>query len=289
MDVSRAAINHNPHHDISPPNSVTRRSRIFFFACNPRPFARDYGSFQRLIFLHASSGLRICCGARRFLLKIARVLLFCVCFATFAAAQQSSITPESLRTWLTYLASDDLEGRATFSEGLGLAAAYIAEQLKEAGGKPGGDHGTYFQRGEARGIKSTSRWSVTVEGKGQKRTFKSIEGVRCPANVGAKRMLTFDQVEFVGYGLNLDAEHNDYKGIDVKGKAVVWLGSRGPTGTNQQQTGRLLRSRDEYVTAELGAGAAIAPPPEPFGGQRGGRGQGSAAAPQEATQGRGPA
>jgi hypothetical protein len=46
---------------------------------------------------------------------------------------------------LTYLASDELEGRATFTEGLGLAAAYIADQLKEAGVNPGGDHGTYFQ------------------------------------------------------------------------------------------------------------------------------------------------
>jgi len=224
-------------------------------------------------------------------LGIRRILLLCLAlgFATLAAAQQSSITPESLRTWLTYLASDDLEGRATFSEGLGLAAAYIAEQLKEAGVKPGGDHGTYFQRVEVLGIKSTNRSSVTVDVKGQKRTFKNTEGVRFPANVGAKRTLTFDQVEFVGYGLNLDAEHNDYRGIDVKGKAVVWLGSRGPTGTNQQQTGRLLRSRDEYATAELGAGAAIAPPPEPFGGQRGGRGQAPAAAPPEAPRGRGAA
>ena len=76
-------------------------------------------------------------------MKYARILTLLVGFAAIAAAQQSSIiTPESLRTWLTYLASDDLEGRATFSEGLGLAAAYIADQLKEAGVKPGGDHGT---------------------------------------------------------------------------------------------------------------------------------------------------
>ncbi len=30
-------------------------------------------------------------------------------------AQMSSITPDLLRGWLTYLASDQLEGRATFS------------------------------------------------------------------------------------------------------------------------------------------------------------------------------
>src|SRR5215471_20239941 len=117
-------------------------------------------------------------------------------------AQQSSITPESLKVWLTYLSSDELEGRATFSEGLGLAAAYIADQLKQAGVKPGGDHGSYFQRVEVLGIKSTNHSSVTVEVNGQKRTFNQGEGVRFPANVGGKRSVTLNEVEFVGYGLN---------------------------------------------------------------------------------------
>src|SRR5215468_1721992 len=136
-------------------------------------------------------------------LKHGRILAFLICFAAVAGAQQRAITPESLRTWLTYIASDDLEGRATFSEGLGLAAAYIAEQLKSGGVKPGGDHGTYFQRVEVLGVKSTNRSSVTVEVNGQKRTFKNLEGVRFATNVGGKRTVTFDKVQFVGYGLNL--------------------------------------------------------------------------------------
>src|SRR5262249_58702527 len=99
---------------------------------------------------------------RRFLLKYARIVIVLLCLSAIAAAQQSSISPEMLRTWLTYLASDDLEGRATFSEGLGLAAAYIVERIQEAGVKPGGDHGTYFQRVEVLGIKSTNRSTITV-------------------------------------------------------------------------------------------------------------------------------
>jgi hypothetical protein len=201
------------------------------------------------------------------------LVLFCplLCFvAAVAVAQQSSITPDALRPWLTYLSSDELEGRATFSEGLGLAAAYIADQMKDGLVRPGGDHGTYFQRVEVLGIKSTNHSSVTVEVNGQKRTFNNGEGIRFPANVGGKRTLTLNQLEFVGYGLNLDADRNDYKGLDVKGKAVVWLGSRGPRGTDQQQAGRLLRARASFATEEMGAAATIAPPPEPFGGQRGG-------------------
>src|SRR5215813_2206356 len=192
-------------------------------------------------------------------LKHGRILAFLICFAAVAGAQQFAITPDSLRTWLTYLSSDDLEGRATFSEGLGLAAAYIADQLKDAGVRPGGDHGTYFQRVEVLGIRSTNHSSVTVEVNGQKRTFNQNEGVRFPANVGGKRSITLNEVEFVGYGLNLDGDHNDYKGLDVKNKAVVWLGNRGPKGTDQQQAGRLLRARASYATEEMRAAATIAP------------------------------
>lgn len=198
-------------------------------------------------------------------MKYGRVVILMICFATFAVAQQSSITPESLRTWLTYLASDELEGRATFSEGLGLAAAYIADQLKQAGVKPGGDNGSYFQRVEVLGVRSTNRSSVTVEVNGQKRTFSDV---RFPANVGGKRKLVFNQVEFVGYGLNLDANHDDYKGIAAKGKAVVWLGARGPRDADPQQAGRLLRARATYALEEMGAAAAIAPPTDPQAGQR---------------------
>ena len=184
-------------------------------------------------------------------------------------AQQSSITPESLKVWLTYLSSDELEGRATFSEGLGLAAAYIADQLKQAGVKPGGDHGSYFQRVEVMGIKSTNHSFVTVEVNGQKRTFNDGEGIRFPSNVGGKRTVAVSQVEFVGYGLDMDADHNDYKGLNVKDKAVVFLGTRGPKGL-EQQVGRLLRARPSFAAEEMGAAATIAPPPEAAGGQRDG-------------------
>ncbi|HZO85199.1 MAG TPA: hypothetical protein VFC26_08305, partial [Verrucomicrobiae bacterium] len=170
---------------------------------------------------------------------------------------------------MTYLASDELEGRATFSEGLGLADAYIAEQLKEAGVRPAGDRGSYFQRVEVLGVKSTNRSTVTVDVNGEKRTFKNGEGVRFLANVGGKRTLTFDQVHFVGHGLNLGPEHDDYKGLELRGKAVVWLGTRGPAGTNPQQQGRLLAARAQYAMEEMAAGAALLPPPDQPGGQRG--------------------
>src|SRR5262249_52594912 len=57
----------------------------------------------------------------------------------------AQVSPADLKEWLGYLASDELQGRQVFSEGYGLAAAYIADHLRSWGVKPIGDGGTYFE------------------------------------------------------------------------------------------------------------------------------------------------
>ena len=132
-------------------------------------------------------------------------------------AGTSVLSIDAMRTWLTYLSSDDLEGRGTFTEGLGLAASYIADQLHDGGVAPAGDHGTYFQRVPVMGIRSNNHSSLTIEVKGQSRTFHEGEGITFPKFSGGPRTFTIDQVEFLGY--NPDSA----KVSDYKGKVVVWL------------------------------------------------------------------
>lgn len=191
-------------------------------------------------------------------------------------AQKSSkgqVQTTDLKTWLTYLSSDELEGRATYSEGLGLAAAYLAEQLRALGVKPGGDNGSYFQRVKVLGIKSTNRSTLTVEVNGQSRTFNDGAGIAFPKNVGGKRSVTVEQVEFLGYGLDAPAvNHNDYAGKNVAGKAVVYLG-QGPKALTQQFR-RSLSGRARYATDQGKAVAAIGPAFTGGFGGRGGGGQG---------------
>jgi len=59
-------------------------------------------------------------------------------------AVMNHVSADSLRGNLSFLASDLLEGRATPSRGLDLAAEYIAAQFRRAGLEPAGDDG-YFQ------------------------------------------------------------------------------------------------------------------------------------------------
>jgi hypothetical protein len=184
----------------------------------------------------------------------------------------SAITAADLKEWLTYLASDQLQGRATYTEGLGLAASYIAEHLKAWGVKPGGDDGTYFQVVKVLGVNVKRNSSVTVTVNGQTKTFKDGEGVTFPANQGGKQTITA-KAEFVGYGLSLpDAGIDDYKGRDTSGKVVIFLG-RGPQ-TMPAGGQRLLGARARNAIELKHAVAAIGP-----AGGRGGAGRGGQAAP----------
>ena len=62
------------------------------------------------------------------------------------------LRPNSLKADVSFLASDALQGRATPSPGLDLAAEYIAAQFRRAGLEPVGDDG-YFQNASYQSVK----------------------------------------------------------------------------------------------------------------------------------------
>jgi hypothetical protein len=186
---------------------------------------------------------------------------------------KAPIDVRELREWLTYIASDDLQGRAVFSTGIGLAASYIEDHLRAWGVKPAGDHGSYLQTVRVVGVKATSHTSVTVEVGGERRTFNDGDGIRFPRNVGAKQQKQIERVEFVGYGLDVPAiAHDDYRGKDVSGAAVIWLGAAGPATIDQSRF-RILNNRSTLATQDKGAAAVIGAGPAPRGGRAGGPGR----------------
>jgi hypothetical protein len=198
--------------------------------------------------------------ARRWLVVPTSLLGFALILGILVHGQTNplaSLAPEPLREWLTVLSSDEMEGRATFSPGLDKAAAYIADRLKQAGVKPAGDDGSYLQRVSVQTVQSTNQSTLTVEVNGQSRVFKNGDGVAFPANVGVKRTLTLNDIEFVGYGLNLGRAHNDYAGRNVRGKAVVWLGAWSPNSVQSASASRHLESRPSTALEEMNAAAAL--------------------------------
>ena len=98
-----------------------------------------------------------------------------------AKAKYAQINQAELKEWLSYLASDTLQGRQVFTEGYGLAAAYVADHLRAWGVKPAGDDGTFFENVKLRGYRVTRNSSVTVTAaSGQSRTFKHGDHVMFP-------------------------------------------------------------------------------------------------------------
>src|SRR5436189_1331073 len=73
------------------------------------------------------------------------LLLGVLALAATQAAAQESASEARMKKDIFFLASDECEGRGVGTKGLDLAAEYIAEQFKQAGLKPGGVNGTYFQ------------------------------------------------------------------------------------------------------------------------------------------------
>src|ERR1700722_15491528 len=152
---------------------------------------------------------------------LAVVLSLGILPAAGASGGPSSITADDLKEWLTYIASDELAGRDTYSAGLGLAAGYIQEHLRAWRVRPAGDHEGYLQTVRVLGVKTTSRSSITVKVGRDTRTFKDGDGVVFPRNSGVSRTVTVNRVEFVGYGLDAPgAGHMDFRGKDVRGAAV---------------------------------------------------------------------
>src|SRR5688572_30778210 len=57
-----------------------------------------------------------------------------------------AITAAQMKDYLSFIASDLMEGRDTPSRGLDITAQFLATQLSRWGFKPAGDDGSYFQK-----------------------------------------------------------------------------------------------------------------------------------------------
>jgi len=173
-----------------------------------------------------------------------------------AAEATSSITIRDMKRHLSFLASDELGGRYTFSPSINIAARYLASQLESFGYRGGGPNRSFFQKVPLAYRKVDAAVSnLTLNIEGAKQEFKYADDflMESPAEYDLSGGLVF-----VGYGISSpDNNHDDYAGMDVKGKIVVMvMGS--PTKLKDAEA-----SEDEVFTGAAlahGARAAIVIP-----------------------------
>ena len=126
-----------------------------------------------------------------------------------------TISANQMKDYLTFIASDEMEGRDTPSRGLDTTAKFLALNLTRWGFKPAGDNGTFFQNIELRRNRTDSgKTKVEVNDKALNfgTDYLPVAGT---GNVSG-------QLVFAGNGWFLKSKEFDaYKGVDAAGKIAV--------------------------------------------------------------------
>jgi hypothetical protein len=142
--------------------------------------------------------------------------------AVASAAQQ--IRPAAMRAHMAFLADDLLEGRGPGTRGYDIAARYVAAQFETLGLEPAAN-GSWFQQVPMRrgDLIADESGVEIIAPNGERKTLvvgRDIlmrGGFKASAEVQAP-------VVFVGYGVSApERGHDDYAGVDAKGKIVAYF------------------------------------------------------------------
>jgi hypothetical protein len=164
--------------------------------------------------------------------------------AGLKAAEQ--ITAAQLKDYLSFVASDEMEGRDTPSRGLDTTAKFIAMNLSRWGIRPAGDDGTYFQKISLRRTRiNPAQTGVTVAGQTFKYGEDFLAQLSTPLTGGALMGTGTGPLVYVGNGWVIKSKNMDaYAGVDVRGKVMVVAGAGLPRGITFNDLSTGTRGQD---------------------------------------------
>ena len=165
------------------------------------------------------------------------------------AAAVAGITAERMRTHMSFLADDLLEGRGTGTRGHEIAARYVQTQFELLGLKPAGVNG-YRQQVPFRSITVVpEQSSVVMKRNGKSTPLKIYEDVLLGGNETSTDVSVEAPAVFVGYGVSAPHLHyDDYANADVRGKiAVIMYGAPPSFPSSERAHFSNRRVRREYV------------------------------------------
>jgi hypothetical protein len=139
-------------------------------------------------------------------------------------ARRAAEVEEQMRKDITFLASDECEGRGLTTKGINLAADFIAEEFKKAGLQPI-EKDSYFQHFSVitGAAKLDSPNTLVLKGPDDKRIELKLGEQFIPVGLSDAGKAEAPLV-FVGYGAtSQDIDYDDYKNMDVAGKIVLVL------------------------------------------------------------------
>jgi Zn-dependent M28 family amino/carboxypeptidase len=123
------------------------------------------------------------------------------------------------------LASDAFEGRAPGTKGEELTVAYLTDQLRRIGLRPGNPDGTWVQKVPLVGTSVQGTPSLTFRrGSTERKLAWRDDYVAWTKRVSGRVALDASDLVFVGYGVQApEFRWDDYKGVDLRGKTMVVL------------------------------------------------------------------
>lgn len=208
------------------------------------------------------------CNQRNFGIKmIVHALLIILVISFQVSAQETvpvearkgfeAINADGMKAILSFLASDELEGRGTTQRGLQIAAKFLESQYALAGLTPAPGERSMLQTFFVLESKTDKASSISVikNSNGSKLTRKfSLYNDFFVRGQGSQSFTIDASIVFAGYGLNdSKSGYNDYKGLNVKGKIVLVMSGRPSFASPGAAPGR--RGRNANIEAAKNAGA----------------------------------
>ncbi len=187
-----------------------------------------------------------------------KTILLVILLVPFLAISQSkvaeytkNISEDRLKKHLTYIASDEMEGRDTGSKGQKKVGDYIAKHFSALGLSPiiKKDDGSmsYFQ--DFNLYKSGWKDAYIIVNNKKKIFFQNFFPIGM-VNIPVEKTI---ETVFVGYGIKNDTQ-NDYEGKILKGKAVIFIeGELKKENEKSEWAGTPGTRKKQKIASELGA------------------------------------
>jgi Zn-dependent M28 family amino/carboxypeptidase len=141
-------------------------------------------------------------------------------------AAGKEISKDRLLETIKVLSSDEFEGRAPASKGEEKTVAFLEDQVRQIGLRPGNPDGTYLQKVPMVGITADPNMSLVFESakSGHKLELRNGDDFVAVTKREVPEVSVNAPVVFVGYGVVApEYQWDDYKGVDVAGKILVML------------------------------------------------------------------
>ena len=140
----------------------------------------------------------------------------------------NAITPKRLLRHIRILASDNFEGRAPATPGERKTVAYLVRACRAMKLLPGNPDGTYLQKVALWGI-TAGGGEISIQSGGAALPLTAQDYRVASAQPKPSIGIPDSPIIFAGYGIVApEYAWDDYKGLDVKGKAVVVLAGDPP-------------------------------------------------------------